>query len=92
MRPPARVPRLGLSIILDDRDSFVQSSAVTIIGLNVGVVPRGKHYRLGVGGYTLRRNYSELYTYTYSGKNKVRKLKDTLTPALSLRERGKRGS
>ncbi|RYY12375.1 MAG: hypothetical protein EOO36_17575, partial [Cytophagaceae bacterium] len=84
VRPPARGPRLGLSIVLDNRDSFVQSSAVRIIGLNVGVVPRGKPYRLGLGAYTLRRNYSELYTYTYSGKNKVRKLKDTLTPALDL--------
>ncbi|MGI4744136.1 MAG: hypothetical protein ACRYG7_53985 [Janthinobacterium lividum] len=82
--PPAlqRVPRLGLSIIIDNRNSFVQASAVRIIGLNVGVVPRGKPYRLGVGAYTLRRSYSQLYTY--SGKGKNQKLKDTLTPELNL--------
>ncbi|RZL04725.1 MAG: hypothetical protein EOO62_20640 [Hymenobacter sp.] len=79
---PVRAPRLGLSIILDNRNSFVQESAVRIIGLNVGVVPRGKPYRLGVGAYTLRRSYADLYTY--SGKGKRQKLKDTLTPALSL--------
>lgn len=79
---PARRPRLGLSIILDNRDSFVQESAVRIIGVNVGVVPRGKHYRLGLGGYTLRRSYAELYTYAGKGRN--RRLKDTLTPALDL--------
>jgi hypothetical protein len=81
--PPApRPPRLGFSLVLDNRNSFVQASAVRIIGLNVGVVPRGKPYRLGLGAYTLRRNYTDLYTYTGKGKN--RKLKDTLTPALSL--------
>ena len=79
---PARVPRLGLSIILDNRNSFVQESAVRIIGLNVGVVPRGKPYRLGLGAYTLRRSYADLYTY--SGKGKRQKLKDTLSPALDL--------
>ena len=79
---PTRGPRLGLSIILDNRNSFVQESAVRIIGLNVGVVPRGKSYRLGLGAYTLRRSYAELYTYTGTGKRQ--KLKDTLTPALSL--------
>jgi hypothetical protein len=77
-----RLPRLGFSLVLDNRNSFVQASAVRIIGLNVGVVPRGKPYRLGLGAYTLRRNYTDLYTYTGKGKN--RKLKDTLTPALSL--------
>ena len=80
--PTAHLPRLSPSIILDNRYSFVQSSAVRIIGLNVGVVPRGKPYRLGLGAYTLSRSYSDLYTY--SGKGKNRKLKDTLTPALSL--------
>ena len=79
---PVRIPRLGLSISLDNRNSFVQESAVRIVGLNVGVVPRGKHYRLGVGAYTLRRSYADLYTY--SGKGKNQKLKDTLTPALDL--------
>lgn len=76
------VPRMGLSVVIDNRNSFVQASAVRIIGLNIGVVPRGKPYRLGLGAYTLRRSYAELYTY--SGKGKNRKLKDTLTPALSL--------
>ena len=79
---PPHVPRLGFSLILDNRDSFVQESAVRIIGVNVGVVPRGKPYRLGLGAYTLRRSYAELYTYAGKGKN--RRLKDTLTPALSL--------
>ena len=81
-RPPPRVPRLAFSLVLDNRNSFVQASAVRIIGVNVGVVPRGKPYRLGLGAYTLRRSYSDLYTY--SGKGKNRKLKDTLTPALDL--------
>jgi hypothetical protein len=81
-RPPPRVPRLGFSLVLDNRNSFVQASAVRIIGVNVGVVPRGKPYRLGLGAYTLRRSYSDLYTY--SGKGKNRKLKDTLTPSLQL--------
>jgi len=75
-------PRLVPSLIIDNRNSFVQASAVRIIGLNVGVMPRGKPYRLGVGGYTLRRSYSQLYTY--SGKGKATKLKDTFTPELSL--------
>jgi hypothetical protein len=44
------------SLILDNRNSFVQASAVRIIGLNLGLTPRGKHYRLGLAGYTLRRS------------------------------------
>jgi hypothetical protein len=79
---PPRLPRLGFSFVLDNRDSFVQASAVRIIGLNVGVVPRGKPYRLGLGAYTLRRSYADLYTYAGKGKN--RRLKDTFTPALGL--------
>jgi hypothetical protein len=79
---PSHVPRLGFSLVLDNRNSFVQASAVRIIGLNVGVVPRGKPYRLGLGAYTLRRSYADLYTYVGKGKN--RKLKDTLTPSLQL--------
>ncbi|MDJ0364666.1 hypothetical protein QMK33_05835 [Hymenobacter sp. H14-R3] len=79
---PVRVARFVPSIILDNRNSFVQASAVRIIGLNLGLTPRGKRYRLGLGGYTLRRSYSQLYTY--SGKGKRQKLKDTLTPELSL--------
>jgi hypothetical protein len=81
-RAPRPAPRLGFSLILDNRNSFVQASAVRIIGLNVGVVPRGKPYRLGLGVYTLRRSYADLYTYSGRGKN--RRLLDTLTPALSL--------
>lgn len=77
-----RAPRFSPSLILDNRNSFVQESAVRIIGLNVGLVPRGKPYRLGLGAYTLRRSYADLYTYT--GKGKRQKLKDTLTPELSL--------
>ena len=79
---PPHVPRLGFSLVLDNRNSFVQASAVRIIGLNVRVVPRGKPYRLGLGAYTLRRSYADLYTY--SGKGKNRRLKDTLTPSLNL--------
>lgn len=79
---PARAARFVPSLILDNRNSFVQASAVRIIGLNLGLMPRGKHYRLGLAGYTLRRSYSQLYTY--SGKGKKQKLKDTLTPELSL--------
>lgn len=80
--PVPHSPRFSPSLIIDNRNSFVQASAVRIIGLNVGVVPRGKPYRLGLGAYTLRRSYADLYTYT--GKGKKRKLKDTLTPELSL--------
>ena len=84
--PPAPLnshrPRFSPSLSLDNRNSFVQASAVRIIGVNIGVMPRGKPYRLGLGAYTLRRNYAELYTY--SGKGKNRKLKDTLAPMLSL--------
>ena len=80
--PPSRVPRFVPSLIIDNRNSFVQASAVRIIGLNIGLTPRGKRYRLGLAGYTLRRNYAQLYTY--SGKGKKQKLKDTLTPELSL--------
>ena len=79
-RPPG--PRFVPSLIIDDRNSFVQSSAVRIIGLNAGLVPRGKPYRLGLGGYTLRRRYAQLYTY--AGKGKGAKLQDTFTPELNL--------
>jgi len=75
-------PRFTPSLILDNRNSFIQASAVRIIGLNIGLTPRGKPYRLGLGGYTLRRSYSQLYTY--SGKGKNAKLKDTFTPELNL--------
>lgn len=78
----AHAPRLVPSLIIDNRNSFVQSSAVRIIGLNVGLTPRGKAYRLGLAAYTLRRDYSQLYTY--SGKGKTMKLKDTFSPQLSL--------
>ncbi|QKG55809.1 hypothetical protein GKZ68_03615 [Hymenobacter sp. BRD128] len=78
-----RGPRFLPSLSIDNRNSFVQSSAVRIIGLNLGLLPRGKPYRLGLGGYTLRRSYSQLYTY--SGKGKNAKLKDTFSPELNLR-------
>lgn len=80
--PLVRSPRFVPSLILDNRNSFVQASAVRIIGVNIGLTPRGKRYRLGLAGYTLRRSYAQLYTY--SGKGKKQKLKDTLTPELSL--------
>ncbi len=80
--PVAPAPRFTPSLILDNRNSFIQASAVRIIGLNIGLTPRGKPYRLGLGGYTLRRSYSQLYTY--SGKGKNAKIKDTFTPELNL--------
>lgn len=82
MPRPARAPAFVPSLSLDNRNSFVQASAVRIIGLNIGLTLRGKRYRLGLGGYTLRRSYAQLYTY--SGKGRRQKLKDTLTPELSL--------
>lgn len=81
--PPApRHWRWVPSLSLDNRNPLEADAAVRVIGLNVGVMPRGGRYRLGLAAYTLRRNYTQYYTY--SGKGKNQKIKDTFTPALSL--------
>ncbi|MES2733498.1 MAG: hypothetical protein V4714_17270 [Bacteroidota bacterium] len=69
--------KLGFSLILDNRDSFVKNSPVKIHGINVGVKYR-KRYRIGLGAYTLRRNYQE-HTYV-----SVQDHRDTLFPLLNL--------
>jgi hypothetical protein len=76
--------RVGFIFSLDNRESFVQSSAVTIIGVNAGVVLPGHRWRLGLGAYTLRRSYADLYTYQYKNGKRTKKIIDTLTPQLSL--------
>jgi hypothetical protein len=76
--------RVGFVISLDNRNSFVQSSAVYIIGLNAGVVLPGHRWRLGLGGYTLRRNYADQYVYQYKNGKRTKKIAETLTPQLSL--------
>ena len=80
--PPRR--RVGFVISLDNRDSFVQSSAVHIIGANAGVVLPGRRWRLGLGGYTLSRDYTALYIYQYKNGKRTKKAPDTLTPQLDL--------
>lgn len=87
--PPAPGPvvprrRVGFIFSLDNRQSFVQSSAVSIIGVNAGIVLPGRRWRLGLGGYTLRRSYADLYTYQYKNGKRTKKIADTLTPQLSL--------
>ncbi|WP_201985219.1 hypothetical protein [Hymenobacter rubidus] len=83
--PAAPAPRrVGFVLSLDNRESFVQSSAVRIIGLNAGVVLPGRRWRLGMGGYTLSRNYADLYVYQYKNGKRTKKVVDTLTPHLSL--------
>ena len=84
--PPPAVPRrrVGFVLSLDNRQSFVQSSAVRVIGLNAGVVLPGRRWRLGLGGYTLSRDYANLYTYQYRNGRRTKKILDTLTPQLAL--------
>ena len=84
--PPVVVPRrrAGFVISLDNRDSFVQSSAVRVIGLNAGVVLPGRRWRVGLGAYTLSRSYTDLYIYQYRKGRRTKKILDTLTPSLSL--------
>ena len=80
---PAHHPwRWVPSIALDNRNPLSADAAVRVIGLNVGAMPRGKPYRVGLTAYTLRRDYTQLYTY--SGKGKSQKIKDTYSPALNL--------
>ena len=85
-RPAVVAPRrrLGFVLSLDNRESFVQSSAVQIIGLNAGLVLPGGRWRFGLGGYTLRRDYANLYTYQYKNGKRTKKIAGTLTPQLSL--------
>jgi len=84
--PPVAEPRrrVGFVLSLDNRESFVQSSAVHVIGFNAGVVLPGRRWRLGLGGYTLSRNYADLYIYQYKNGKRTKKLLDTLTPQLAL--------
>lgn len=80
---PAR-RRVGFVLSLDNRNSFVQASAVYIIGLNAGVVLPNRRWRVGLGGYTLRRDYADQYVYQYKNGKRTRKIAETLTPQLSL--------
>ena len=84
--PAAVAPRgrVGFVLSLDNRSSFVQASAVHVVGLNAGVVLPGRRWRLGLGGYTLSRDYAELYVYQYRNGRRTRKVIETLTPQLSL--------
>lgn len=56
------------SLYFDNRNPFEQAAAVRVIGLNLGVVPPGKQYRIGISGYTLRRNYGEYYATKGRGR------------------------
>lgn len=84
--PVAVVPRrrVGFVLSLDNRQSFLQSSAVRVIGLNAGVVLPGHRWRLGLGAYTLSRDYANLYVYQYRNGKRTKKIIDTLTPQLDL--------
>ena len=42
--------RIGFVLSLDNRQSFVQASAVRIIGLNAGIVLPNRRWRVGLGG------------------------------------------
>lgn len=84
---PAAQPvrrRAGFVISLDNRQSFVQSSAVHIIGLNAGVMLPNRRWRVGLGGYTLSRSYSDLYIYQVKNGKRTKKVISTLTPELDL--------
>ncbi|GAC1586937.1 MAG: hypothetical protein NVS3B25_02460 [Hymenobacter sp.] len=84
--PPPVAPRrrVGFVLSLDNRESFVQSSAVRVIGLNAGVVVPNGRWRLGLGAYTLSRDYADLYVYQYRNGRRTKKILDTLTPQLDL--------
>ena len=87
---PAPVPggaprrRAGFVIEFDNRQSFVQASAVRIIGLNAGILLPNRRWRIGLGGYTLRRNYADLYVYQVRNGKRTKKIIDTYTPELNL--------
>lgn len=74
----SRRPHRELSVVLDNRNSFLRESAVKIIDLNVGV-KLNPRWRLGLGAYTLRHDYAEQFLY-----NKSRKVTARLAPDLSL--------
>ncbi|MCI1188773.1 hypothetical protein MON38_15200 [Hymenobacter sp. DH14] len=76
--------RVGFVLSLDNRESFVQSSAVRIIGLNAGIMLPNRRWRVGLGGYTLSRSYADLYVYQIKNGKRTKKVVDTLTPELSL--------
>lgn len=76
--------RVGFVLSLDNRQSFVQASAVRIIGLNAGIVLPNRRWRLGLGGYTLSRSYSDLYVYQIRNGKRTKRIVDTLTPQLDL--------
>ena len=80
--PPRR--RVGFVISLDNRQSFVQASAVRIIGLNAGILLPNRRWRVGLGGYTLSRSYGDLYVYQIKNGKRTKKVVDTLTPQLDL--------
>ena len=81
---PALHRRVGFVVSLDNRDSFIQASAVHTIGLNAGVVLLNHRWRLGLGGYTLRHSYADLYIHQYKNGKRTNKIASTLTPQLSL--------
>ena len=76
--------RVGFVLSLDNRQSFVQASAVHIIGLNAGITLPNRRWRVGLGGYTLSRSYNALYVYQIRNGRRTRKVIDTLTPQLDL--------
>ena len=81
--PPVR-GRVGFVLSLDNRQSFVQASAVHIIGLNAGIMLPNRRWRVGLGGYTLSRSYADLYVYQVKNGKRTKKIVETLTPQLDL--------
>ena len=82
--PRALRRRVGFVLSLDNRESFVQASAVRIIGLNAGIMLPNRRWRVGLGGYTLSRSYADLYVYQIKNGKRTKKVIDTLTPQLDL--------
>ena len=76
--------RAGFVLSLDNRQSFVQASAVHIIGVNAGIMLPNRRWRVGLGGYTLSRNYADLYVYQIRNGKRTKKIVETLTPQLDL--------
>lgn len=80
-----RVPppmRWTPSLYLDNRNPVASAAAVRVIGVNLGVTPAGKNYRIGFSGYTLRRNYAEYYAT--QGRGKSQHGDGHATPGLNL--------
>ena len=82
VRPLRR--RVGFVLSLDNRQSFVQASAVHIIGVNAGIMLPNRRWRVGLGGYTLSRSYGDLYVYQIKNGKRTKKVVSTLTPQLDL--------